>query len=166
MYTKKLIGTSLVLAFLTSTAVALDNFKQVGTEAGWDIYVREGKARGCLIAKELTDDTQFQMGINPAEQIKGFMALYTRAGAEISAGEKVSVIFDVDGQKFTGEATGQQLEGFKGAYVQFNNPEFIYDLAKKKMLTITPEGRDPIKLSLTGTDAAFKALRMCQEAAQ
>ena len=107
MYTKKLIGTSLVLAFLTSTAVALDNFKQVGTEAGWDIYVREGKARGCLIAKELTDDTQFQMGINPAEQIKGFMALYTRAGAEISAGEKVSVIFDVDGQKFTGEATGQ-----------------------------------------------------------
>lgn len=166
MYTKKLVETSLVFALLTGTAVAADKFKQVGTEAGWDIYIREGKARGCLIAKDLTEDTQFQMGINPAEQVKGFMALYTKAGAKISAGEKVAVTFDVDGQKFTGEATGQEMEGYKGAYVQFNNPQFIYDLAKKNMLTITPEGRDPIKLSLAGTDAAFKAVRMCQEAAQ
>jgi hypothetical protein len=44
-----------------------------------------------------------------------------------------------------------------------NNPDFIYDLAKKKTLTITPQGREPIVLSLAGTDAAFKALRACQE---
>lgn len=165
MYSKKPLATSLVLALLTATAVAADKYKQVGTEAGWDIYVREGKARGCLLAKDLAGDTQFQLGINPAEQIKGFMALYTKADAQVSAGEKVSVMFDVDGQKFTGEAVGQQMEGYKGAYVQVNNPDFIYDLAKKKTLTILPEGREPIKLSLTGTDAAFKALRMCQEAA-
>jgi len=165
MQMKNAVATSLVFALLTTTAIAADKYKQVGSEAGWDIYIREGKARGCLLAKDLAGDTQFQMGINPAEQVKGFMALYTKAGADISAGDKVSVLFDVDGQKFTGQAVGQQMEGYKGAYVQVNNPDFIYDLAKKKTLTIIPEGREPIKLSLTGTDAAFKALRMCQEAA-
>ena len=39
-----------------------------------------------------------------------------------------------------------------------------YDLAKKKTLTITPEGRQPIVVSLAGSDAAFKALRACQDA--
>ena len=45
-----------------------------------------------------------------------------------------------------------------------NNPNFIYDLAKKKTLTITPEGRQPIVVSLAGSDAVFKALRACQDA--
>lgn len=166
MFTKTLINTSLALAMLTGAAAAAETYKKVGSEAGWDVYVREGKTRGCLLAKDLNADTQFQMGINPAEEVKGFMALYTKAGAEISAGEKVAVTFDVDGQKFTGDAVGQQMEGYKGAYVQVNNPQFIYDLAKKNKLTITPAGRDPIVLSLKGTDDAFKALRMCQEATQ
>ena len=90
--------------------------------------------------------------------------MYTKAAADIGAGDKRSVIFDVDGRKFTGEATGQQLEGFRGAYVPVNNPEFIYDIAKRKTLTITPDGRDPFVVSLAGTDAAFKVLRACQQA--
>ena len=74
------------------------------------------------------------------------------------------MLFDVDGQKFSGEATGQRIEGMDGAFVWVNNPDFIYDLAKKNSMTISPAGRDPIVLSLKGTDAAFKALRACQEA--
>ena len=120
---------------------------------------------GCLIARDLTSDSQVQMGIDKTTaDIRGYIALYTKAGANVAAGEKLSVLFDVDGQKFSGEATGQQMEGFRGAFVRVNNPQFIYDLAKKNKLTITPQGRDPIVLSLAGTDAAFKALRACQEA--
>ena len=55
--------------------------------------------------------------------------------------------------------------GFTGAYIRANNPDFIYELAKKYMLTITPQGRDPIMISLDGTNAAFKALRTCREVA-
>ena len=104
------------------------------------------------------------MGIDATGEKKGYIALYTKKDAAVSAGEKVSVIFDVDGQKFSGEATGQQIEGMDGAFVWVNNPDFIYDLAKKNALTISPAGRDPIVLSLKGTDAAFKALRACQDA--
>ena len=56
-----------------------------------------------------------------------------------------------------------KMEGFTGAYIRANNPDFIYDLAKKYMLTITPQGRDPIMTSLDGTNDAFKALRTCRE---
>lgn len=165
MYTHMGIGTALVLAVLTATAAAADTYKKYGSEAEWDIYVTDGQDRGCLIAKNLTAETQFQMGIVPDAQARGYLALYTKAGAGVGTGEEISVLFDVDGQQFSGEATGRQMmDGYKGAYVWVNNPEFIYDLAKKKTLTITPTGRDPIVLSLTGTDAALKALRACQEA--
>jgi hypothetical protein len=117
-----------------------------------------------MITKKISDELQVQMGINATGNKRGYMALYTKADAKVSAGEKISVTFDVDGEQFRGEATGQQMEGLKGAYVLINNPEFIYDLAKKHNLTITPAGRDPIVVSLAGTDAAFKTLRACQDA--
>jgi hypothetical protein len=157
------IGTALAIAALAATGASAAS-KKYGSEAGWDIFVNENTGPGCLLARKLTADTQIEMGIDSTADPRGYLALYTKAEADVSAGEKLSVVFDVDGQKFTGEATGQQLEGFRGASVPVNNPDFIYDLAKKKTLTITPEGRDPIVISLTGTDAAFKALRACQEA--
>ena len=92
------------------------------------------------------------------------MALYTKADASVASGEIRSVLFDVDGQKFSGEAKGQVIGGYRGAFVWVNNAEFIYDLAKKKAVTITPQGGNPIVVSLAGTDAAFKALRACQAA--
>ena len=158
------VGTALAVVVLTATGAAAATTKY-GSEAGWDIYIDSNMGPGCLITRDLPPDSQVQMGIDATTANKrGYIALYTKAGANVGAGEKLSVLFDVDGQQFSGEATGQQIEGFKGAFVRANNPEFIYDLAKKHTLTITPEGRDPIVLSLAGTNAAFKALRACQEA--
>ena len=158
------VGTALAIAALTATgAAAQATYKKIGSEAGWDIYVNEN-TNGCLMAKGVGTDRQIQMGVSKTTGLRGYMALYTKKGAKVSAGEKVSVLFDIDGQKFTGDATGAQMEGFDGAFVHFNNPDFIYDLAKKKSMTITPKGRDPIVVSLAGTDAAIKALRTCQEA--
>jgi hypothetical protein len=37
-------------------------------------------------------------------------------------------------------AKKQELDGFDGALVPFNNLYFVYDLSKKKTLTITAEG--------------------------
>jgi hypothetical protein len=157
------IGAALAIATMAATG-AIAQTKKYGSEAGWDIFVNENTGPGCLIARKLDADTQIEMGIDTTADRRGYLALYTKADANVTAGEKISVIFDIDGQKFTGEATGQQLEGFRGASVPVNNVDFIYDLAKKKTLTITPQGRDPIVINLVGTDAAFKALRACQEA--
>ena len=57
-----------------------------------------------------------------------------------------------------------RMEGYHGAWVPVNNPDFACDLAKMETMTITVEGMDPIEVSLAGTDDAFKALRDCQAA--
>jgi len=159
------IGAALAIAALTATGAAAQSspYQKYGSEAGWDIFVNT-KTNNCLIAKGVEQQTQVQMGIdNTTDKLRGYIALYTKKGADIGAGEKINVLFDVDGQQFSGEATGAKMEGFDGAYVYVNNIDFIYDLAKKKTLTITPQGRPPLLVSLSGTDAAFKALRTCQE---
>jgi hypothetical protein len=159
----------LIGATLTAAAFAATNanaqIKKYGSEAGWDIFVNDNMGPGCLAAKKLSPEVQIEMGIDAtADAAIGYMAIYTKADAAIAEGEQLSVIFDVDGQKFSGVATGQQMPGFRGGSVPVNNVDFIYDLAKKRTLTITPDGREPIVVSLAGTDAAFKALRTCQEA--
>lgn len=164
MYTKTVVGMALAFSALAAMASAQEPPKKFGSEAGWDIFIKPDMGPGCVITKKLNNDAQFQMGIDATAEKRGYMALYTKADAQVTAGDELSVIFDVDGQKFSGAATGQQIDGMKGAFVWVNNPEFIYDLAKKKSLTIAPAGREAIVLPLTGTDAAFKSLRACQEA--
>lgn len=164
MQTTARIGLALAIAVLMLTPAAGQEVKKYGSEAGWDIFIKETMGPGCLVAKKLSAEAQVEMGISATGEKKGYLALYTKRDAAVSAGEKVSVIFDVDGQKFTGEATGQRIDGMDGAFVWVNNPDFIYDLAKKNALTISPAGRDPIVLSLKGTDAAFSVLRACQDA--
>jgi hypothetical protein len=164
MYSKRAIGSSLILSLLAATGAAAQTLTKYGEEAGWEIYVRGDMGPGCLIMKDLTDSLQLQMGIDATNEARGYLALYTTADAAIAGGDKISVLFDVDGQEFSGEATGQQVAGVKGAFARLNNPDFIYDLAKKKFLTIKPAGRDAIVVSLAGTNAAMKALRTCQDA--
>ena len=164
MHTHVSIGIALTIVVLTAANATAQTVKKYGSEAGWDIFIKDNMGPGCLLAKKVGTEGQVEMGISATGDRKGYIALYTKKDAAVSSGEKVSVIFDVDGQKFSGEATGQQIEGMDGAFIWVNNPDFIYDLAKKNSLTITPTGRDPIVLSLKGTDAAFMALRACQDA--
>jgi hypothetical protein len=163
MNAKISVGAALAIAVLTTTGT-LAQTETYGTEAGWDILVNQAMGPGCLITKSNADGTQIQMGIDATGQKRGYMAIYTKLNVKVGADQKVSVLFDVDGQQFSGEAKGQQLGDFRGAFVWVNNPEFIYDMAKKKALTITPEGRDPILVNLEGTFAALEKLRACQDA--
>lgn len=164
MRTLVCIGAVLATATLGVTG-ANAQITKYGSEAGWDIFVNDRMGPGCLVARKLSPEVQIEMGVDARKTpLIGYMAVYTKADANIGEGEKVPVIFDVDGQAFSGEATGQQLPGFRGGSVPVNNVDFIYDLAKKNTLTITPDGRAPIVVSLAGTDAAFKSLRTCQEA--
>ena len=164
MYMKAAVSMASILVALTATGATAQSLMKYGEEAGWEIYVREDMGPGCLITRKISDEAQIQMGIDATAGKRGYLALYTKADAQVKAGEKVSVVFDVDGEKFAGEATGQQMEGLKGAFAPVNNADFIYDLAKKNTLTITPAGRDPIVVSLAGTNAALKTLRICQDA--
>jgi hypothetical protein len=162
MIKKSGVGMALAMTALSATGAVAQN--KYGSAAGWDILVKDNMGPGCLITKSNADGTQVQMGIDANGQKRGYMALYSKADTKVAAGEKLSVLFEVDGQQFNGEAKGQQEGGFQGAFVWVNNPDFIYNLAKKKTLTISPKGGSRITVNLAGTDTAFKALRACQDA--
>jgi hypothetical protein len=164
MCPRTLICTALTVLALTSTSALAQTLMKYGSEAGWEIFVRSDMGPGCLMTKKMADGMEVQMGIDATAVKRGYMALYTKADANVSAGDKIAVLFDVDGEQFSGSATGQQSQGLRGAFVPVNSPEFIYGLAEKQALTITPQGRNPIVVSLAGTHAAFRALRACQDA--
>ena len=154
---------ALAAAVLTVPCQAADN--KYGSAAGWDIFVSKQVGPGCLLARDDPDSAaQVQIGIDATAAPRGYLAIYSKKPRDVTAGEKISVIFDVDGEKYSGVAKGQEMEGYDGAFVPFNNLDFIYDLAKKKALTITSQGRNTLVVNLTGTDDAFKKLRECQAA--
>ena len=140
---------------------------EYGSEAGWDIFVNEEMGPGCFVMQTTPEGMQVQMGINRSQDApEGYVALYAQDTPNVKKGQKISVTFDVDGDKFSGDFKGQKFrEGWRGAYVRVNNPDFVYDLAKKYKLTITAsDGRPPIVIDLTGTFKAFEVLRACQNA--
>lgn len=164
MKTLVCIGAVSAIATLSVTG-ANAQITKYGSEAGWDIFINDQMGPGCLAARKLSPEVQIEMGIDATKTpMIGYMAVYTKADASVAEGEQLSVVFDVDGTAFSGVATGQQMPGFRGGSVPVNNVDFIYDLANKHTLTITPSGRAPIVVSLDGTNAAFKSLRSCQEA--
>jgi hypothetical protein len=157
------VGTALAVVVLCASDAAAA-WKKYGSESGWDIYVSDKMGPGCLITRNLNANSLVQMGVDKTTAPgRGYIAVYTKAAVDVAAGQKRSVIIDVDGERFNGEATGQKMQGLTGAYVWLNNPDLVYGLAKKHTLTIMAEGRQPVVLSLDGTYKALKALHTCQD---
>lgn len=166
MKTTIAIGTALALATLSATAAGAQSFETYGTEGDWQIVVNDAMGPGCLAIRKFRNPTsQVQLGIDATRpETSGYIAIYVEDAAGIEAGEEIPASFDVDGQVFEGTFTGQQTRGFGGAFVPVNNAEFIYDLANKETLTISYGEGNRVIVGLDGTDAAFAALRSCQEA--
>ncbi|TCL73633.1 hypothetical protein [Rhizobium sp. BK251] len=105
------IAAAVIAGLLGSTTMVQaqdpSNITKYGSAGGWDIFVRKDLGPGCLIAKVADNGMQVQMGIDETSGMRGYMAIYTTADAPIAQGEKLSVIFDVDGQQFSAEPSGQ-----------------------------------------------------------
>jgi hypothetical protein len=163
------ISSGLAAAALVATSATAE-IKKYGEAAGWEIAVNEEMGPGCLIEKR-GEGWQVQLGVDATSSEKtGYMAVFAKADMPAGAGEALPVDFEVGGETFKEDAFGEKLdmfrriEGFHGAWVPVNNPDFVYDLAKEETMKVIVEGNDPIEVSLAGTDAAFDAMRECQEA--
>jgi hypothetical protein len=155
------IGLAVITAGATTATAA--TFQKVGTEAGWNVMVNEALGPGCLIEKKV-DHLEVMLGIDASgSETIGYMAVYTRSDVDVAEGEAVPVSFQAGGRTFEGEAFGEKRDGFHGAWVPVNNREFIYDLAKEETMTVAVSDLPPIEVSLAGTEAAFQAMRTCQE---
>jgi len=161
-----LFATGLIAGALAAAGASAADFKKYGMEGDWEIAINEKMGPGCVAVRKFDNPTsQVQMGIdaNSAENT-GYIAIYVEGAEGIEPGQEIPASFDVDGEMFKGTFTGQATKGFGGAFVPVNNAAFVYDMAKKNTLTISYGEGNKVIVPLEGTDAAFAALRACQEA--
>lgn len=163
MPTIKNTALGFVIASIAASTALAQPFNPYGEESGWNILVNEAFDNGCLIEKVMDDGLQVQIGVDPRDE-RGYVAIYVQAEKGVEDGMSVPVMFDLDGDKFSGDATGGVIDGYQGGYVYFNNPKFALDLAQKQTLTVTPEGRDATVVDLTGSKKAMQAMIACQQA--
>ncbi len=147
---------------LATTALA-ENQVPVQTIEGWNI-LRDLDRGGCVMEKVNEDGYLIRIGKTDAGAEFGYIAVYTKdKDVNVIGGVTGDVTFDLDGERFYGTATGDfESDGYRGGYAEASNPTFATALAKKYVLTINPDGDNPLKLSLDGTFKAMAATRDCE----
>lgn len=152
---------ALVLA-VASTAVCAQDLEYLGEAGGWDVMVDPSLGDGCLIQAEYTDGSVVRIGFDRTEGA-GYVTAFNDAWGDIEEGEVYSILFDLDGTEYEGEATGIYLAGVPGADIYFDNPEFLWDIAAKYTMTLYNTSGEVMAIDLSGTMAGLEAVIDCQE---
>ncbi|MBV1863285.1 MAG: hypothetical protein KUG74_02525 [Rhodobacteraceae bacterium] len=152
-----------VAALLATGGFALaQNLEQWGTAGGWDVMIDSTLGNGCLIQAEYNDGSVVRIGFDRNEGA-GYVTAFNDAWGEIEEGETYSILFDLDGQEYEGEAEGIYLNGVPGADIYFTNEEFLFDIAKKHTMTLYNEHGEVMAINLGGTYIGLEATMMCQD---
>ena len=88
MQTYAAIGIALAIAALTATDTAAQEPKKYGSEAGWDIFIKDNMGPGCLVARKISAEAQVELGISTTGEKKGYVALYTKKDAASPQGKR------------------------------------------------------------------------------
>lgn len=161
-----LLATAVLASALAAGAASAQSFEKYSQEGDWQVEINKNMGPGCVAIQRFQNPTsQVQMGIDATvEPPAGYIAILVQDVTSIEPGQKIPASFDVDGKVFQGTFVGQQTAGFGGATVAVDNAQFIYDLANHNTLTISYGEGKRVIVDITDADAAFAAIRTCQEA--
>ena len=136
------------------------------TVEGWAIYGETDKL-GCIMERVVESGLLVRMGKIKETNKFGYLAVYTQDESVEVYGNVVSneeAVLDLDGKRFTGTVVGRIRDGgWRGGSVKANNPDFGTALAKSYVLTLNPEGENPIEISLDGTFNAMAETQTCNQ---
>lgn len=153
-------GLLFTLSFLPAFAQDLERW---GTGGGWDILIDKTLDHGCFIQGEYDNGSVIRIGIDKSKG-EGYVSAFNTEWGDIEEGKVYPVTFDLDGEKYEGEAKGLYLNGVPGADISFDNEEFFVDMMRKKTMTFFNEDGDEIMaISLEGTSTGLEGVLECQE---
>ncbi len=133
-----------------------------GTAGGWDVLIDPSLGDGCLIQAEYEDGSLVRIGFD-RNKGTGYVASFNDNWGDIIEGKTYSILFDLDGQEYDGEAIGIYVNGVPGADVNFTNPDFLFDIAQKYTMTLYSEDGEVMAIDLGGTSIGLEAVIQCQE---
>lgn len=151
-----------VMAVGGALAAAAQELVYWGEAGGWDIQVDPTLGNGCLIQAEYTNDVVVRIGFDLTEGM-GYLTAFHQNWGDIVEGRAYDVSFDLDGQGYDGTAYGMYLNGVPGADILFDNPDFLWDIAARQVLTLYNESGEVMAIDLTGTMVALDAMLECQD---
>lgn len=133
-----------------------------GASDYWDVLIDTTLDNGCLIQSEFDDGSLVRIGLDPGNGV-GYVAVFNDAWGDIEEGKLYPITFNLDRQKFDGEARGVYLDGVPGADIEFDNVDFFMSIAERRTMTMFHDGREVLSIDLTGTMAGLAAVLDCQE---
>jgi hypothetical protein len=154
-----LAALALGLAFATPIH-ALD-LAPWGEAGPWQIMVDPNHDNSCLAQVMFSDGSFMRMGLHEKGK-KGFLAVFNPAWPEVKLDHKYAAAYKLDDDAFAGEAKGVEIGKDRGLQVIYEDPNFLVDLAKKRVMTMSADGVDLGSFDLAGSDEALKAVLACQ----
>ncbi len=155
----RILAAALTMAAASASAQQLE---QWGTAGGWDVMIDPTLGDGCLIQAAYQDGSVVRIGFDRNEGM-GYLSAFNYDWGDIEEGAQYDIEFDLDGQVFTGVATGIYLDDVPGADIYFDNPDFLFAIAEKYTLTLFNANGEVMAIDLDGTYVGLEAAIECQE---
>lgn len=148
-----------------ATTGAAETYSDFGTAEGWNVFV-DHEQNSCLIERT-EGDIHVQMGLTKGKDF-AYIGVFTKGDSGLEPGNMGDFVFYLDEDTFHGDVTAFKTrapEGYSGAYMLANNPNFISDVSSKN--TFKAVNKDRIfEMSLHGAKEAIEMARECVAAQQ
>jgi hypothetical protein len=157
---KQILASLAVGLAAAAPALALD-LVPWGEAGAWQIMTDPNHGNACLTQVMFDDGSFMRLGLHDAGK-KGFFGAFNPIWPEVKLDHKYAVAYKLDEDLFAGEARGMEIGEVRGLQMVFEDPAFLADMAKKRVLTINADGVDLGSFDLAGSGEAVKAMLACQ----
>lgn len=153
-------------AVMTATALPvfaqaeLQDYAEVGT---WYIAIDPGMGDGCVMISEFEDNSVVRIGFDMTTDTAYVLSANPSWG-DIEQGKAYPVTIALDGNSFSGEATGSEIDGLPAADIVFDNPDFFGNLVQAQTLSLSHGENEVMSIDLTGAGDAVVKMIECQDA--
>lgn len=159
---KKTIFAALAATTLAAMPAVAGELDYYDSESGWDILIDPSLGDGCLIQAMYQDGSLVRIGFD-RDQGVGYVTAFNSAWGDIEEGAVYPVLFALDGVEYDGEAIGIWLNDVPGADIEFDNPDFLFDIAAKYTMTLYNEYGEVMAIDLAGSYRALEVALECQD---
>lgn len=154
--------TFFLIGTIFASSAQAQELEQWGSSEYWDVMIDPSLGDGCLIQSEFSDGSVVRIGFDRVEG-GGYVTAFNMAWGDIEEGASYPVLFSLDGEDYDADAKGIYLEDVPGADIFFDNPDFLFDLAAKRTMTLYTEEGEVMSIDLTGSSLALQAAIECQD---
>jgi len=137
MKTLKQITMTLTLSVIAATSAlaenplpsATDELVKYGQVDGWTVF-KNNTRRHCFISS-VDESGAVQMGVTKDDASINYLGIFTTKHLHIKDGKKSKIAVSIDGNIYTGTATGVSEHitgGYSGGYILTRNQQFKKDI--------------------------------------